>query len=213
MKKYQAYLFDMDGTLVNSEPLKGQALALACKEYNADVDYHIYQQVMGEDWATVTQHFFDYADIEPDFTEFNAHFRRHYERLLEEKLSLNIGAREYIEQLNQRGLACAVVSSAANWMVDKILQQLDLTAQFQVIIGREDVTKHKPDPQAYLLALERLGVKAEQAVIFEDSEAGLKAGLAANCDVVAIAHEFNQRHRFERATAHVADFRLLLQKK
>ncbi|WPC75829.1 HAD family hydrolase [Vibrio porteresiae] len=212
MKKYQAYLFDMDGTLVNSEPLKGQALALACKEYGADVDYHIYQSVMGEDWATVTQHFFDYADITPDFDQFNAHFRRHYERLLEEQLSLNSGAREYLAQLNQQGFPCAVVSSAANWMVDKILKQLDLASQFKVVIGREDVTKHKPDPQAYLLALERLGVKAQQAVIFEDSEAGLKAGLAADCDVIAIAHEFNQRHHFEHATEHVADFRLLLQK-
>lgn len=48
MKDYDVYLFDMDGTLVNSEPLKGKALALACAEYGVNVDYSIYNDVMGE---------------------------------------------------------------------------------------------------------------------------------------------------------------------
>ncbi|MEK6212566.1 MAG: HAD family phosphatase, partial [Vibrio fluvialis] len=61
LKDCQAYLFDMDGTLVNSEPLKGQALALACQEYGQTVDHNIYKQVMGENWPMVTGHFFRHA--------------------------------------------------------------------------------------------------------------------------------------------------------
>lgn len=67
LKEYQVYLFDMDGTLVNSEPLKGKALALACGDYGSNVDFNLYKEVMGESWSVVTGHFFTHANISPNW--------------------------------------------------------------------------------------------------------------------------------------------------
>lgn len=78
---YEVYLFDMDGTLVKSEPLKGKALALACLDYGATVDHNIYKEVMGESWQVVTNCFFKHADIAPSLSEFNLAFRSHYEQM------------------------------------------------------------------------------------------------------------------------------------
>jgi HAD superfamily hydrolase (TIGR01509 family) len=191
MKEYQVYLFDMDGTLVNSEPLKGKALSLTCGDYCSDVDFNIYKTVMGESWSVVTGHFFKHANISPDLVEFNRHFRVHYEALLADNITLIKGAKSYIENLNRLNKRCAVVSSAANWMVDNILNALGLCDAFEVVITQEDVSKHKPDPEAYNLALEKLKVSSENALIFEDSNAGVLAGKASGCDVIAINHEFN----------------------
>ncbi|MZI95327.1 HAD-IA family hydrolase [Vibrio sp. CAIM 722] len=210
MTQHHAYLFDMDGTLVNSEPLKGKAIAMACEEYGVNIDYHIYQAVMGQNWDQVTQHFFEQGNIQPPFDEFNVKFRAHYERLLNEQLTLNPGAREYLESLAKQSKSLALVSSAARWMVEHILQQLELTHLFSVMICREDVQKHKPDPEAYVSALKQLGVDASQAIIFEDSAAGIEAGVAAGCEVIAIAHDFNGSNDFSKAKQTITDFALLM---
>lgn len=210
LQEFQVYLFDMDGTLVNSEPLKGQALALACQDYGSVVDFNIYKEVMGESWPVVTGHFFKHANISPELAEFNTLFRAHYERLLSENLELNRGAKAYIEHLNASGKQCAVVSSAATWMVENILNALDLKEAFKVVITQEHVTKHKPDPEAFNLALSKLGVTPEQAIIFEDSHAGVLAGRASGCNVVAIRHEFNGKNDLSAAVACIESFEALL---
>ncbi|QUJ69798.1 HAD family phosphatase (plasmid) [Photobacterium sp. GJ3] len=199
MKEYQAYLFDLDGTLVNSEPLKAQALSMACKDYGVTVDQNIYKAVMGENWETVTGYFFQHAGISPSLSEFNLHFRTYYEALLSDQVSLNSGALRYIESLRAAGKPCAIVSSAASWMVEQILEDLAINHLFDVVITQEDVSKHKPDPQAYTLALHQLALPATAAVVFEDSSAGVLAGIQSGCDVIAFAHDFNGQNDFSQA--------------
>lgn len=210
MKDYQLFLFDMDGTLVNSEPLKGQAIAKACAVYGAKVDYHHYQEVMGQNWGIVTQFFFDKANISPDINEFNQIFKKHYQDLLLQALQLTPGALQYLTYLQLQGRSCGLVTSAAKWMVNDILQALNLTAMFEVIITKEDVSKHKPDPAAYLLALNKLSMSPNNTVIFEDSFAGISAGIASGCDVIAIQHEFNINNNLSVASKVISDFRELI---
>ncbi|KAB0303679.1 HAD family phosphatase [Vibrio fortis] len=206
LKDYKVYLFDMDGTLVNSEPLKGKALAMACADYGSIVDHNIYKDVMGESWQVVTGHFFHHAQISPELTEFNRYFRAHYEELLRVSLELNSGAKEYVEALKKSGKTCGVVSSAATWMVENILASLELENLFDLVITQEHVTKHKPDPEAYVLALEKLNASPDQTVVFEDSNAGVLAGKASGCDVIAIEHDFNGKNDLSGAIANIQSY-------
>lgn len=206
LKEYQVYLFDMDGTLVNSEPLKGKALSLACTDYGSNVDFNIYKDVMGESWSVVTEHFFTYAGLVPSLVEFNQRFRSHYERLLSENLELNKGAKAYIEQLNTLGKTCGVVSSAATWMVGDVLNTVGLNKAFDIVITQEHVKKHKPDPEAYNFALSKLEAEPESVLIFEDSNAGVLAGVASGCDVVVIKHEFNGKNDLSGAVKVIENF-------
>ncbi|BCL72013.1 phosphorylated carbohydrates phosphatase [Vibrio nigripulchritudo] len=206
MKDYSAYLFDMDGTLVNSEPLKGKALSLACKDFGAEVDFNIYKRVMGESWAAVTTHFFEEGGISPDLDAFNLRFRKHYEGLLSQELALHSGAFNYLVYLKQSGKACALVSSAAPWMVEQILKSLQIESLFDVVITQADVSQHKPSPEAYLLALKRLDVSPEESVVIEDSAAGIEAGRSSGCDVFAIRHDFNAMNDFKNAKGVISSF-------
>ena len=196
----------MDGTLVNSEPLKGLALALACQDYGSKVDFNIYKDVMGESWSVVTIHFFKHAQISPKLPEFNKHFRAHYEELLSNQLELNKGALDYLRHVKSKGKKCAVVSSAATWMVNNILETLELGDLFDIVITQEHVIKHKPDPEAYNLALSKLALEPSQVLVFEDSAAGIEAGVGSGCDVVAFLHDFNGKNDLSKAVKVISSY-------
>ncbi len=202
----KAWLFDLDGTLARNEPLKGRALAEACASYDRDVDHRIYADVMGEDWLTVTRHFFRHCALEADWEVFDERFRGCYLALLDAELTPTPGAALFLQQAKSHGLAIGIVSSAAPWMVERVLSRLALPVAFDVVVTQADVVNHKPDPAPYLLALSRLGLAAGDVLVFEDSAAGLEAAAAAGCRTVAIRHDFNTGHDFSAALFEASDF-------
>ena len=210
MKNYAAYLFDLDGTLVDSEKIKGKALAETCKQFGGEVDVSIYKMVMGARWEFVANHFFKTANIEPDLKEFNATFKKIYQKLLLLELTPNSNVVELLVKLKAKEKILGVVSSASDWMVGQVLSQLELSGFFDIVITKENVTKHKPDPEAYVLALEKLSLPSSEVLIFEDSNAGLIAARNANCDSVAFKHEFNSNHDLSLAIQTISDYNEIL---
>ncbi len=206
MINYTAYLFDMDGTLVNSEKIKGKALAETCSRFGGKVDVNIYKTVMGRNWKFVTDHFFKMAKIQPDIKDFNAEFKPIYEQLLQKELASNPNALELLIKLKSKGKRLGLVSSASRWMVDHIISQLELSNFFEVVITKENVVNHKPDPEAYLLALKKLSLPSSEVLIFEDSETGLIAARNAKCDSIAFKHEFNVNHDLSLALQRISDY-------
>ena len=94
-------------------------------------------------------------------------------------------------------------------MVEQILSQFSLCEKFHIIITQEDVSKHKPHPQAYTLALDRFGVKAAETLVFEDSNAGLIAASRAGCDTIAILHDYNIEHDLSVSLMQIKNFSIL----
>ena len=194
------------GTLAASEALKARALARACASYGVQANHLIYADVMGQDWSTVTRHFFNRYGLKPEFDEFNARFRGIYIDLIDAELAATDGAKRFVFESRKSGARLGVVSSAATWMVEKVLTKLDLQDAFDLVITQEDVARHKPDPEAYLLALSRLQVSARDTIVFEDSFAGLTAAAAAGCRCIAIRHGFNDKHDFSVAVREIESF-------
>ena len=206
MRNYKAYLFDLDGTLVDSEKLKGKALAETCSLFGGTVDVNVYKTVMGERWLNVTSHFFTMAKIEPEIEEFNAEFKKIYQELLLKELTPNPNVVELLFKLKALRKKMGIVSSGSDWMVDQVLSQMELSEFFDLVISKEQVTKLKPDPEAYLLALKKLGLSSAEVLIFEDSNSGLIAARNANCDSIAFKHEFNANHDLSLAIQTISDF-------
>jgi HAD superfamily hydrolase (TIGR01509 family) len=204
--KMKAYLFDLDGTLAANEVLKARALAQACASYGAEASHLIYADVMGEDWSTVTGHFFKRYGLGPPLDEFNDRFRCLYVDLIERELTPTEGAKQFVREARNRGTKIGVVSSAATWMVEKVLTKLDLREAFDLVVAQENVARHKPDPEAYLLAMSQLRVNAKDALVFEDSSAGLMAATAAGCRCIVVRHVFNAAHDFSGALREIQSF-------
>lgn len=194
MQNYEGYLFDMDGTLVNSEPLKAKALAMTCSEFNVKIKAEIYKEVMGQSWQAVLEYIFSHAKISKVPESFNPCFEKNYKTLLRAELKLNNGAKKLLNDVKKNEKKCALVTSASQWMVDTVLSLINLEDVFDVIITNEQVINLKPHPEAYQLALKKLAITSKQAIIFEDSRSGVIAAQASGCEVIGFLHNYNQKH-------------------
>ena len=206
LKEYKAYIFDMDGTLVSSEKLKGTAISKACSRFGGDIDVNIYKEVMGGSWEVVANHFFEKAKISPNMDEFVSEYSIIYKELLSQDLKLTPNAKEFLAELSKMGKKIGLVSSSFAWMINQILEQLQLSDFFDVVISKEDVKNHKPDPEAYMLALNRLSLPSSDVLVFEDTQAGILSAKRANCDVIAIEHEFNSNNNLSLSLRVIKDF-------
>jgi beta-phosphoglucomutase len=184
--QYEAILFDFDGVLVDSEPVHCECWQEILKPYGLKLD-----------WKTYCEHGIGAADrlllarlckqVSPpvDLERLIAEYPRKRElfqtRMLERE-AFSADVIGLIPQLNDYQLA--VVTSSGQAEVESILIRAGIREYFRVAIFGGDVKRHKPDPEPYLLAIEKLGV--QKALVVEDSDAGVASATAAGLDVLRI---------------------------
>ncbi|PYV84107.1 MAG: hypothetical protein DMG93_06230 [Acidobacteria bacterium] len=117
-----------------------------------------------------------------------------YSEMLHTEMRVLPGVVETLKALHGR-IRMAVVTSSQRQHFDLIHANIDLTGYFEFVLAREDYAKTKPSPEPYLLALERLGTKAENCVAVEDSERGLAAARAADSKRNHPQLQFSRSHR------------------
>ena len=98
------------------------------------------------------------------------------------------GVRELIRLVAHKGVRIAVVSTTRRENITTVLKTTGLDDSITTIIGKQDVKTYKPDPEGYLLALQRLQIEAGQAVAIEDSETGHRAAIAAGLKAIIVGH-------------------------
>jgi HAD superfamily hydrolase (TIGR01509 family) len=199
-------LFDLDGTVADTEVLKAQALSQAVQSFGQPVSPEIYKSVMGQSWEAVTNAFFNASGVAVALEEFNPVFRQAYSQLIDQELIESRSINRFISFLKSNQVAVGLVSSASPWMIQKTLAKLRLENAFEVVISNADTEKHKPHPDAYLIALEKLGMDSDSAIAFEDSESGFKAANAARLEVYGVRHAYNARHDFSLCKEVISSF-------
>jgi HAD superfamily hydrolase (TIGR01509 family) len=192
-------LFDLDGVLVNTEGLKAAAHAQTVATYGGTLEPWQYRAEMGRAYDDVIEAFIARTGIDAQPGVYSDEFRSAYLDLIRARLQLMPGAEDLLGTLRERGYRLAVVSSSVRWMMDEIVARTRLDRFFRTIVSAEDVREEKPSPEPYLLALERLSLDPENAVIFEDTQSGVTAGTRAGVKVVALRHEYNVDHDLSRA--------------
>jgi HAD superfamily hydrolase (TIGR01509 family) len=190
--RVRALIFDFDGLIIDSEtPLFDIWTAI----------YRRHGQTLGiDEWqhALGTQGGFDpYAHLSSLLAESLdrgalADFvtAEHWRLCGDEPLLP--GVRDRIEEAHESGMALAVASSSAAAWVRPWLERHALDGRIPVICTRDDVARVKPAPDLFLLAAERLGVAADQCLVFEDSPNGIRAARAAGMRVVAVPNRLTR---------------------
>ena len=203
-------IFDLDGTLVNNEPVKGEALAETCRRHGGRSEGEIYKEVVGNRYEVVRNYFCENAQISIDDDAFDNTLKEVYLDLLKTEVDLTDGAGEFLDSLKMNHLKTGLVSSAQRWMVNSVLKRFSMDSVFDLKIVREDVQNHKPSPEAYLLALEKLKLEKNSVIVFEDSSSGLVAAQEAGCEVIAIRHAYNQHQDFSSALMEIESFKEIM---
>ena len=183
----RGFLFDLDGTLVDSERQSGEAMARALLAGQAiaveqsDRDY-----VVGRSWMAIYDRLVErYPALTWSREEVIAQTAMMREDVFAEHgVTILPGVRELIERTRHEPRA--VVTGSSRVEVTQVLPLISEHAVFEVIVASEDVARSKPAPDGYLKAIAALGLLPHQCLVLEDSVAGIAAGRAAGCIVVAV---------------------------
>jgi beta-phosphoglucomutase len=174
----KALIFDMDGTLVHSDPVHLEAFAEVLKPEGVAIDEEIYRStIIGRTNEAIFASLLPHLPVEKHEAyadEKEATFRR-----MASNLKPLEGLLDLLDWAEGRGVKIALVTNAPRLNADHMLDVLGLAERFPVQITIEQVERGKPDPLPYLTALERLGINAEEAIAFEDSPSGMRAAKAA----------------------------------
>jgi HAD superfamily hydrolase (TIGR01509 family) len=210
----RAVLFDLDGVLVDTEPLKGQAHVETVESFGGEAKVDWYKELMGESHDRVREGFLERSGLEVSGDEYDEEYRAAYARFLRSEGRLRDGARALMRGLRARHVSMALVTSSGRKTVERILDRFGLRATFDVVVSAGDVAREKPAPDPYRKALAGLSVPPSDAVVLEDSESGVRSAVAAGIRVLAIRHAFNGRHDLSgavRTLDHLPDLETLLE--
>lgn len=182
-----ALLFDLDGTLADTDPIHFQTWQAVLQEYGLAIDRPFYQaNFSGRLNAAIIQDLL--PQLSPEAGEAlglskEAEFRRRSTAGLQRLAGLT----ELLTWANDRALKQAVVTNAPIANAEFMLQVLGLVEQFPIVILGEELERGKPDPLPYQVALDQLGVTATTALAFEDSPSGIRAAVGAGITTIGMA--------------------------
>jgi beta-phosphoglucomutase len=191
MAEIRALIFDMDGVIIDSNPLHRIAWSEYMRRHDIEMTEAMQQRMYGKRNDEIVRDFFGGHLSDADIFAHGAAKEALYREMMAPRIeeSLVPGIREFLARHRNRDLAVATNAEPAN--VDFVLDHAGLRPFFRVIVNGHQVTNPKPHPEVYLRAAEGLQVRPENCIVFEDSYTGVAAGLAAGMRVVG----FETTHR------------------
>jgi len=179
-------VFDCDGTLVDSEPLSGEAWRRAIDPYGYTITDEDIANVVGRNYTYTHAYLAERAPL-PAPEVFWPQLRELLFELFDTQLQPFADALSAVADLQVRGVPIAVASSSFRERLDRTLARAGL--HFDVTIAGDEVSRGKPAPDMFLLAAERLNLDPARCVVVEDSGPGVEAGVAAGMKTLAVCRE------------------------
>jgi len=182
-------LFDMDGLLLDTERVYLRTFLQTATDlefpYPEPLE-DVFQKMVGlraKDSDRIMR-----AEIgqHVDLTQFNALWKQHTVAALASDIPVQPTVREMLSELKLEGVPCAVATSTRTSIAIDHLERAGIGSFFDLVIGGEQVSKGKPDPEIYLKAAEALGVDPAKCAAFEDSNTGIRAAVASGAKSVQV---------------------------
>nr|WP_318001053.1 HAD family phosphatase [uncultured Faecalibacillus sp.] len=197
----KAIIFDMDGLMIDSERVTFECYQERLKDMNLTMDEEFYKTLLGKPIKGIYQRFYDvYGNDFPIETVIQDVHQLMAERFEKEGVPVKKGLVELLHYLKDNNYKTIVATSSNRDRVDKILAQAKITEFFDDSICGDEVTKGKPNPEVFLKSCQKLGVNVDEAIVLEDSEAGIQASYDANIKVICIPDMKYPEKQYEEKT-------------
>lgn len=186
-------LFDMDGVLVNNLDIHRQAFAEFFRRYGVVRSFDELNRHFGRGNDDIMGELMPREIVERvGIRELGNQKEAIYREIYAPTITPQEGLIKFLEEAEREGLRSAVGSSGFMANVDFVLDKCNIRRFFSATVAGDQVTRCKPDPEIYITAAAKLGLKAEECIVFEDAEAGIEAGKRAGMCVVALATTFSR---------------------
>ena len=207
--KIKAILFDLDGVIVDSEPLHFEAHKKILKDYGIELtleEYLDFGVAKGDSnlYREVSERF----GVSIDNKEMAKRKKQAYWEILDKKGELMPGILEILQNFSKK-YDLAIVSSGVKISVEHVLDKFDIKNYFRVIVTGDDVVELKPFPDVYLKAIELLDFDKKYCIAIEDSETGIAAAKSAGIKCIAIPNDFTKNQDFSGADITLAKIKEL----
>ena len=177
---FRAVVFDMDGVLIDSEPIIRAAAQLAALELDHQVTDDFYASVIGLPGVQVERAFMQEFGADFPLADYRQRFERCYREAASTRgIAPKPGVSNLLDTLRERGVPIAVATSTRAGNAQNALAAAGLLSRLPVCVTGDQVHQGKPAPEIFLTAAARLGIPAQQCIAVEDSEVGARAAVAA----------------------------------
>jgi HAD superfamily hydrolase (TIGR01509 family) len=184
----QAVLWDLDGTLVDTEPSWIAAEYRLVESFGGTWSEAHAHAVVGNPLLVTAAYIREHGGVELPLDEIVDRLLGEVTAAAQRDLTWRPGVRRLLAELRAADVPCAMVTMSYQSLAQTVARQLP-AGTFATLVTGDQVTRGKPDPEAYLAAAHRLGVQPSRCVAIEDSPAGVASAEAAGCVVLAVQNQ------------------------
>lgn len=203
----KAVIFDMDGTLLDSEPMHQKTVLMLLEKLKISSGEAYSEKLTGADYETIWENNIKTYNIVTPLDEIlKMQNDITYEYFSETDFAELPGVTALLRDLSENNILTAVASSAPESIIDLVLKKLNIISYMDSVCGIESVKRSKPAPDLFVLAAERLGVRPENCIVIEDSLVGVTAAKRAGMKCVLIRNRSTAREALDKADRVIDSF-------
>lgn len=206
--KLKAVLFDMDGVIVDTEPLHRKAYFDMFSFYGMDVSEELYNTFTGRTTQSVCDELVKNFPLKATAEEFISKKRARFKDLFDNDPEFDLlpGVKDLIQNYHDNGVKMVLASSASNLTIDLVFEKFDLEKYFVGRISGADLKASKPNPEIFELAAKISGENKENCIVIEDSTNGILAAYNAHIFCVAYKSEHSKNQDYSNANLVISDY-------
>lgn len=211
----KAVIFDMDGVIIDSEPMHNKAYHDMFNEVGIDVSRELYESFTGQSTINICKRLCDHFNLKESPETLVALKRKHYKQFFDSNSDLGLidGVLDLIKDYHKNGLTLVLASSAAMTSINQIFERFDLNQYFIAKLSGGDLKASKPHPEIFIKAAEASGFDRHECIVIEDSTNGVKAAKAANIFCVGFDSFHSKNQDYSKADMVISDFKAIEYKK
>ncbi|MFY0591932.1 HAD family hydrolase [Roseivirga sp.] len=204
----RAIIFDMDGVIIDSEPLHQKAYFAMFKEVGISVSDVLYDTLRGKSTINVCRELINLFNLDRSAEDMVAIKRSHFDVIFNTDKSFDLisGVRNLIDDYHQNGLTLVLASSASMPTIDRIFDRFDLNRYFKAKLSGADLKASKPHPEIFLKATEATGFGPEECLVIEDATNGIEAAKGAGLFCIGFESIHSKNQDYRKADLVINDF-------
>ena len=204
----KAIIFDMDGVIVNSEPLHRKAYFDMFEEFNLSVSNKLYESFTGKSTSAICKELCEIFDLSISHEKLMLSKRKHFKTIFDNDPEFQMidGALSLIKDYFYNNLTLILASSASMTNINRIFKKFNLDKFFKAKISGADLKESKPNPEIFIKAAKLSGFNKDECIVIEDSTNGIIASKSAGIYCIGFNSPNSKNQNYDKADLVVSNF-------